>query len=227
VVTSAAVRRELVEDLTGRSVDKCEPLLARAARSGTTAVGEQIGIGDQIATRRNDRDPGVANRDCWTVTGIDDGTLRVHGRAGDRALPAAYVREHVELAYATTVYGAQGETAHLLVGETTGAAAAYVGMPRAVPATPLTWSLTPSTRRGRGGSRCSAVTAPTSDLATPQRLPRIRSNATAPRLPNARACSRPQCCATSRPPHPTTESRAQPAVARHRHLTSIEVTHRP
>ncbi len=40
---------------------------------------------------------------------------------------------HVELAYATTVHGAQGETvdhAHLLVGETTGAAAAYVGMTR-------------------------------------------------------------------------------------------------
>ena len=57
----------------------------------------------------------------------------MHGRAGDRALPATYVREHVELAYATTVHGAQGETvptAHLLVGETTGAAAAYVGMTR-------------------------------------------------------------------------------------------------
>ena len=52
---------------------------------------------------------------------------------GPRALPATYVREHVELAYATTVHGAQGETvptAHLLVGETTGAAAAYVGMTR-------------------------------------------------------------------------------------------------
>jgi exodeoxyribonuclease V alpha subunit len=48
-------------------------------------------------------------------------------------LHATYVREHVELAYATTVHGAQGETvptAHLLLGETTGAAAAYVGMTR-------------------------------------------------------------------------------------------------
>ena len=68
------------------------------------------------------------------MTGIDDdGNLHVHGRAGERTLPATYVREHVELAYATTVHGAQGETvptAHLLVGETTGAAAAYVGMTR-------------------------------------------------------------------------------------------------
>ena len=41
--------------------------------------------------------------------------------------------QHVELDYATTVHGVQGETvdhAHLLLGETTGAAAAYVAMTR-------------------------------------------------------------------------------------------------
>ncbi|MGA8211524.1 MAG: helicase C-terminal domain-containing protein, partial [Nocardioidaceae bacterium] len=51
----------------------------------------------------------------------------------DRALPTEYVRENVELAYATTVYGTQGETvdhAHVAIGETTGAAAAYVAMTR-------------------------------------------------------------------------------------------------
>jgi exodeoxyribonuclease V alpha subunit len=105
-----------------------------ASESVTTAAGQQLGVGDRIATRRNSRDLGVANRDCWTVTGIDnDGTLHVHGRPGERGLPATYVREHVELAYATTVHGAQGDTvdhAHLLIGETTGAAAAYVGMTR-------------------------------------------------------------------------------------------------
>lgn len=55
------------------------------------------------------------------------------GRRGERLLPSAYVLSHVELAYATTVCGAQGETvgrAHLLAGEHTGAAAAYVGMTR-------------------------------------------------------------------------------------------------
>lgn len=60
-------------------------------------------------------------------------SLTVRGRDGERSLPTEYVREHVELAYATTVYGAQGETvptAHLLVGDATGAAAAYVGMTR-------------------------------------------------------------------------------------------------
>ncbi|MEI2671562.1 MAG: hypothetical protein V9G13_10675 [Marmoricola sp.] len=70
----------------------------------------------------------------WTVAGIgDDGSVLVVGRAGRRQLPSAYVTEHVELAYATTAYGAQGDTvdtAHLVIGETTGAAAAYVGMTR-------------------------------------------------------------------------------------------------
>jgi hypothetical protein len=105
-----------------------------AAGAVTTAAGERLGVGDQIATRRNDRDLGVANRDRWTVTGTDDhGGLVVRGRGGARTLPAEYVRQHVELAYATTAYGAQGETvdqAHLVIGEGTGAAAAYVGMTR-------------------------------------------------------------------------------------------------
>ena len=63
----------------------------------------------------------------------EDGSLLVTGRAGQRALPAEYVREHVELAFTTTAYGAQGETvdsAHFALGETTGAASAYVGMTR-------------------------------------------------------------------------------------------------
>ncbi|QIX25178.1 relaxase domain-containing protein [Nocardioides sp. JQ2195] len=99
-----------------------------------TRRGERIGLGDRIATRRNDRDLGVANRDTWVVAGTgDDGSLLVVGRAGQRELPAAYVDESVELAFATTAYGAQGDTvdeAHLVIGETTGAATAYVGMTR-------------------------------------------------------------------------------------------------
>ena len=99
-----------------------------------TRRGERIGLGDRVATRRNDRDLAVANRDTWIVAGIgDDGGLLVTGRAGQRVLPADYVHEHVELAFTTTAYGAQGETvdsAHLALGETTGAASAYVGMTR-------------------------------------------------------------------------------------------------
>jgi exodeoxyribonuclease V alpha subunit len=99
-----------------------------------TRRGERIGLGDRVATRRNDRELAVANRDTWTVAGIgEDGSLQVTGRAGHRTLPADYVREHVELAFTTTAYGAQGETvdsAHFALGETTGAASAYVAMTR-------------------------------------------------------------------------------------------------
>jgi hypothetical protein len=48
-------------------------------------------------------------------------------------LPADYVTWQVQLAYASTVHGAQGDTvqtAHVAVGEHTGAASAYVGMTR-------------------------------------------------------------------------------------------------
>ncbi len=105
-------------------------------RGVVTGAGERLGVGDRVVTRRNDRDLAVANRDTWTLTGIDhDGTLTVRGdgRTGSRSLPAGYAAEHVELAYATTVHGAQGETTHtghLALGEHTSAAAAYVAMTR-------------------------------------------------------------------------------------------------
>ncbi|WP_104526902.1 MobF family relaxase [Blastococcus saxobsidens] len=139
---NAAIRERLVDD---RRVDDRTVVV--------TGAGQRIGAGDRIATRRNDRDLGVANRDTWTVTAVGrDGGLLVTpavtpaGPAtGDvpdavtpdlrdsRVLPAAYVTAHVELAYATTVHGVQGETvtaAHVVVGEHTGAASAYVGMTR-------------------------------------------------------------------------------------------------
>lgn len=98
-----------------------------------TGSGERIGVGDTIATRRNDRDADVANRELWTVEFCREGSLTVVGDAGRRVLPRDYVRRDVELAYATTAYGAQGATvseSHVLVGEHSGAASAYVGMTR-------------------------------------------------------------------------------------------------
>ncbi|MGK2875784.1 MAG: AAA family ATPase [Nocardioides sp.] len=101
-----------------------------------TTTGERLGVGDRVATRHNDRDLGVTNRDTWTITAIGaDGALTLRGRRATdlRTVPAGYVREHVELAYATTVYGAQGETTstgHLMLGEHTSAASAYVAMTR-------------------------------------------------------------------------------------------------
>ena len=76
----------------------------------------------------------MTNRQTWTVTGIgDDGSLVLSGRGRDREIPAEYARRFVELAYATTVHGAQGSTvssAHVAIGDHTGAAAAYVAMTR-------------------------------------------------------------------------------------------------
>lgn len=98
-----------------------------------TAAGERLGVGDTIATRRNDRGADVANRELWIVVSCDRGALTVRGEAGTRVLPPDYVRRDVELAYATTAYGAQGATvteSHVLVGEHSGAASAYVGMTR-------------------------------------------------------------------------------------------------
>jgi exodeoxyribonuclease V alpha subunit len=134
-VLLVADTREQVAELNGHIRER---LVAGGHVDDTQAVttwaGERIGVGDQITTRRNDRDADVANRDTWTVTGLrTDGAAVVAGSRGQRVLPAAYVRHHVELGYASTVYGAQAATtgaAHLLVGEHTGAAGAYVAMTR-------------------------------------------------------------------------------------------------
>ncbi|MGH8860013.1 MAG: TrwC relaxase, partial [Jatrophihabitantaceae bacterium] len=106
----------------------------------TTGHASRIGAGDRVVTRHNDPSLGVANRDTWTVTSVHrDGSVTAtgehgeHGERGERVLPAGYVREHVELGYASTVHGVQGDTAatgHLAVGEHTSAASAYVGMTR-------------------------------------------------------------------------------------------------
>ncbi|WP_017934509.1 MobF family relaxase [Nocardioides sp. Iso805N] len=131
-----AERRELVSDLNAaihdqRNVsDGADP----AARVVATAGGEHIGLGDKVATRRNDTSLHVANRQTWTVTGIrTDGSLVLHGHGRDREIPAAYATRFVELAFATTIHGAQGETVdHALVAieDTTTAAGAYVAMTR-------------------------------------------------------------------------------------------------
>lgn len=95
--------------------------------------GNLAGVGDWIITRENNRKllthggrDFVKNGDGWTVLARhDDGALTVehHAHRGRVTLPTAYVREHVQLLYASTVIRTQGltvETAHpLIIGEMT------------------------------------------------------------------------------------------------------------
>lgn len=124
--------REQVAELNAAIRDRRHA--ASPAPSITTTHGEQIGLGDRVATRRNDPSLQVANRQTWTVAKVeDDGSLLLRGRGRDRGIPADYATRFVELAYARTVHGVQGETvdsAHVAIGESTGAAAGYVAMTR-------------------------------------------------------------------------------------------------
>ena len=107
----------------------------------TVAGGATAGVGDQVITRQNDRrlttaKGWVRNGDQWTVTATHkDGSMtvaRLHG-TGRLVLPAAYVAEHVELAYASTAHRAQGrtvDTAHAMVSPTTTREVLYVAATR-------------------------------------------------------------------------------------------------
>ncbi|MBL5975594.1 MAG: hypothetical protein D3X82_18105 [Candidatus Leucobacter sulfamidivorax] len=97
--------------------------------------GDPIAAGVRIATRQNDRELGVANRQTWTVQHVNaDGRITVTDTTGHRrTLDADYVRENVQLAYAVTGHGAQGMTvgtAHTILSDEVTAAGAYVGLTR-------------------------------------------------------------------------------------------------
>ncbi|MCM3662496.1 relaxase domain-containing protein [Georgenia satyanarayanai] len=108
------------------------------------ADGSHAGRGDRIVTRRNERRLATAagrdfvkNGDVWTVLArADDGRLRVrHARhGGTLTLPAGYVAEHVQLAYAATVHRVQGmtvDTSHALIdAEATDRQALYTAATR-------------------------------------------------------------------------------------------------
>jgi len=130
-----ADRREHVSDLNAAIREHHQQHRGDQSKETiTTTAGEVIGTGDRVATRRNNPDLQVANRQIWTVTTIDnDGSLRLRRAGREQVLPPDYAARFVELAYATTIHGAQGETvprAHVAISETSGAAAVYVAMTR-------------------------------------------------------------------------------------------------
>ncbi len=113
LVSELNLRAQVSRDLTGASVK--------------LADGCQAHHGDVVISRRNDRRLGVSgtdwvkNGDRWIVTDVrtDGGPSVRHATSRLHAtLPAEYVREHVELGYASTVHTAPGITtgvAHRIV----------------------------------------------------------------------------------------------------------------
>lgn len=111
---------DVVTDLNARA------RAARLALSGEPAgpsvalrSGLEASVGDTIVTRKNNRrlvmnaTDFVKNGDRWTVTEVrDDGSLRVQHHAHTHlvTLPAEYVATQVDLGYASTFHGAQGQT---------------------------------------------------------------------------------------------------------------------
>lgn len=101
----------------------------------------RLSVGDVIQARRNDWSiqvdgPGmITNRLTYTVVGRDErGRLLVEDQQGVQAhLPDSYVREHVTLAYASTVHAAQGrtvDTSHAMLSEQSLREDAYVALTR-------------------------------------------------------------------------------------------------
>jgi ATP-dependent exoDNAse (exonuclease V) alpha subunit len=109
--TSAVTARESNQAIQAQRPPQDGPGVELA--DGTRALP-----GDQIATRRNDptlrttSGERVRNRQIWTVDRVDEhGHLTV--TAPDRGtvvLPADYATRHVELGWAVTGYGNQGDT---------------------------------------------------------------------------------------------------------------------
>ena len=90
------------------------------------AGGGTAGVGDAVLTRENNRHLAsgrrwVRNGDRWIVTATHlDGSMTVKRANGGGYvdLPADYVAEHVELAYASSAHRAQGrtvDTAHAIM----------------------------------------------------------------------------------------------------------------
>ncbi|WP_173921730.1 MobF family relaxase [Agromyces sp. Marseille-P2726] len=119
--------------------------LREAGKLGDESAGisEQLRahLGDRVVTRNNNRTlrdshgEWVRNGQEWTVVKLRrNGEAVVENADGARVtLPVAYLREHVQLAYATTAHRSQGrtvDTAHMLVDETTTREVAYVGLTR-------------------------------------------------------------------------------------------------
>lgn len=91
---------------------------ARAWHAERGGLGEEraygpmvLACGDRVIARRNDREVDVDNGTRGTVTYVHANSVEIRTDGGSlRTLPAAYVEDHIEYAYALTGHGMQGAT---------------------------------------------------------------------------------------------------------------------
>ncbi|MFC0674555.1 ATP-dependent DNA helicase [Brachybacterium hainanense] len=116
-----------------------ERLVADGSMDAGTAVqgrdGDPIAVGAKVATRRNDRELEVANRETWTVAEVRESgeVVLVDDKGELRELTPEYVQSDLKLAWAVTAHGSQGATvdrAHVIGSDRMDAAGLYVGLTR-------------------------------------------------------------------------------------------------
>jgi exodeoxyribonuclease V alpha subunit len=131
VTATHSEAQEISEAIQRRRID-AGAIHTDQALSGQ--AGQLIFVGDVVQTRRNDSSTDVQNRQNWIVKtiGNDHAILAASTDTTDlRKVSLEYAAAHMHLAYATTVYGVQGETTdRALVGPRVDAAGLYVGLTR-------------------------------------------------------------------------------------------------
>lgn len=131
VTATNSEANEINEAIQQRRTDAGELDTTRMA----LGMGEQrVFVGDTVQTRRNDTRTGVENRATWVVGGIREQVITLVSVADSgemRQITADYALRHLQLAYASTVHGIQGETVDgSFVGPDVDAAGLYVGLTR-------------------------------------------------------------------------------------------------
>ena len=131
VAATHAEAQSLSEDIQARRI-AAGSVDTREGVSGQD--GQPIFVGDVVQTRRNDSRADVQNRQNWVVKSVaaEHVLLASANDSTDlRRVSHEYAGSHLHLAYATTVYGVQGETTDVsIVGPGVDAAGLYVGMTR-------------------------------------------------------------------------------------------------
>lgn len=132
LVTATHVEAQEISEAVQRR--RLESGAIRPGQALSGQAGQAIFVGDVVQTRRNDSVTDVQNRQNWTVRSIgkDHAILAASTDSTDlRKVSLDYAEKHIHLAYATTVYGVQGETTdRALVGPGVDAAGLYVGLTR-------------------------------------------------------------------------------------------------